>query len=112
MVELNKIYCEDCLSYLKRIPDNFVDLVNSFYKMDDSFIESMNEKYPESFQVGENFYFTLDDYDDAEGKWLEYSWYPVNDTPIILWDGTTKETSTVVYEAPYFFHSKSDTRVS
>jgi len=27
MVELNKIECIDCLEYLKKIPDNFVDLV-------------------------------------------------------------------------------------
>jgi len=27
MVELNKIYCEDCLETLKRIPDNFVDSI-------------------------------------------------------------------------------------
>ena len=27
MVELNKIYNEDCLNFLKRIPDNFVDLI-------------------------------------------------------------------------------------
>jgi len=27
MIELNKIYCEDCLETLKRIPDNFVDSI-------------------------------------------------------------------------------------
>lgn len=27
MVKLNKIECMDCLKYLKKIPDNFVDLV-------------------------------------------------------------------------------------
>ena len=27
MVELNKIYNMDCLEYLKKIPDNFIDLV-------------------------------------------------------------------------------------
>jgi len=27
MVTLNRIECVDCLEYLKKIPDNFVDLV-------------------------------------------------------------------------------------
>lgn len=26
-LELNKIYCEDCLDGMQRIPDNYVDLV-------------------------------------------------------------------------------------
>jgi len=98
-----------CIPTEQEVVYNFVDIVNSYYEMDDSFVESINARYPGSVQVERKFYFTLDGYDKTDGKWIEYSWHPVDDTPMTLFDGPTEEESTVVYEAPYFVNSKSDT---
>lgn len=100
---------QTCIPTEQDVLDNFVDIVNSYYKMDNSFVESINARYPGSVQIKRNFYFTLDDYDKSEGKWIEYSWHPVDDTPIKLFDGPTENESTVIYESPYFVNAKSDT---
>lgn len=80
----------------------FENMTKRFYRLDEEFTEGAEKKFATFSQIERNFYFTLDSYD---GDSIEYSWYPANNEPLEVWDGVTKEDSTVIYSSPYFVHS-------